>query len=112
MLMYRKVNGQITKWTKEKIGDPSVGVFAMSDPGYYQLWEFKIYAGNHEAPGLESPVVQSYSGQDAPAAKPESPQAGTVSDSGVTLGWKPVTVTRGSVEGYRVISYLTFIDFI
>ena len=107
MLMYRKVNGQISKWTKEKIGDPSVGVFAMSNPGYYQLWEFKIYAGNHEGPGLESPVVRSYSGQNAPAAKPESPQAGTVSDSGVTLGWKPVTVTRGSVEGYRVISYIT-----
>lgn len=102
ILMYRKVNGHITEWNEEKIGDPRVGAFALSNPGYYQLWEFMINAGNHEGPGPDSPVVRSYSGQNSPAAKPERTQVGTVSDSSVTLGWKPVTVKRGSVDGYKV----------
>ena len=102
IMKHRKVNGHATEWIEEKIGDPRVGVFALTNPGYYQLWEFMIRAGNHEGPGPDSPVVRSYSGQNPPAAKPESTQVGTVTDSTVTLAWKPVTIKRGSVDGYKV----------
>jgi len=102
ILKYRKVNGN---WIEEKIGDSNVWVFPVSNPGYYQLWEFTINAGNHEGLGPVSPVIRSYSGQDPPAVQPEDPQVGTVTDSDVTLFWEPVAVKQGSVDGYKVNSY-------
>ena len=102
ILTYRKVNGPLSEWMEEKIGDPGVEKFALSNPGYYQLWEFTIHVGNHEGPGPASPVVRSLSGQNAPAVRPERSQVGTVSDDSVTLSWTPVTVKRGSVDGYKV----------
>ena len=77
-------------------------MFELSNPGYYQQWEFTIRAGNHEGLGPASPMKSAYSGQDAPVVKPESSKVGEVSDDGVTLSWEPVTVKRGSVDGYRV----------
>ncbi|XP_020621934.1 hemicentin-1-like isoform X3 [Orbicella faveolata] len=102
ILKYRKVNGILEDWIEEKIGDSKVGVFALSDPGYYQQWEFAINAGNHEGLGPVSPVNRSYSGQNPPAVKPENPQVGTVTDSNVTLFWEPVAVKQGSVDGYKI----------
>lgn len=102
ILKYRKVNGILTEWMKEKIGDAKVGTFALTNPGYYQLWEFTINAGNHEGLGPVSPVVRSYSGQNPPAVKPNRTQTGTVTDSKVTLIWEPVVVKRGSIDGYKV----------
>ena len=104
ILKYRKVNGILQNWIEEKIGDSNVGVFPLPNPGYYQLWEFKINAGNHEGLGPVSPVITSYSGQNPPAVKPENPQVGTVTDSSVTLFWEPVAVKQGSVDGYKVSS--------
>ena len=102
ILKYRKVNGLFQDWFEEKIGDSKVGVFSLSNPGYYQLWEFTIKAGNHEGLGPVSPVIRSYSGQNPPAVKPENTQVGTVTDSNVTLFWEPVVVKQGSVDGYKV----------
>lgn len=101
-LKYRRVNGRISEWKDEKIADPGVNMFELSNPGYYQQWEFTIGAGNHEGLGPASPMESAYSGQDAPVVKPESSKVGEVSDDGVTLSWEPVTVKRGSVDGYRI----------
>ena len=103
MLKYRRVNiGFPNEWKVEKIGDPHVHVFAVTNAGYYHLWEFKIGVGNHEGLGPESPVKQSYSGQNAPAVKPESTEVGAVTASSIALAWEPVTLPRGSVDGYKV----------
>lgn len=107
ILRYRKANNDsLAPWESEKIGDPRVHVFAVSDPGYYQLWEFKIRAGNHENLGPESPIKSSYSGQNAPAVKPEGTETEAVTASTVALAWKPVTLSKGSVDGYKVCANL------
>ena len=113
ILRYRKVNiGYVVPWETEKIGDPRVHVFAVSNPGYYQLWEFKIRAGNQENLGTESPVRRSFSGQNAPAVKPESAEVEAVTASTVALAWEPVTLNKGSVDGYKVCMILNGFIFI
>ena len=86
----------------ERITDPTVDVFAIPNPGYYKLWEFQIQAGNKEGMGPWSPKVQSRSGQDPPEGKPGNVQTGGATARTVELSWQPVTVTRGSVDGYKV----------
>ena len=101
LLKYRQVpDGQFGD--PERIIDPAVDVFAIPNPGYYKLWEFQIRAGNDVDLGPESPVVQSYSGQDPPEGKPGNVQTGAATARTVELSWQPVTVTRGSVDGYKV----------
>ena len=101
LLKYREVpDGQFGD--PERIIDPAVDVFAIPNPGYYKLWEFQIQAGNDVDLGPESPVVQSYSGQDPPEGKPVNVQTGGATARTVELSWQPVTVTRGSVDGYKV----------
>ncbi|RMX60520.1 hypothetical protein pdam_00001439 [Pocillopora damicornis] len=102
VIQYRRVNGRISEWRDEKIADPGVNMFDLSNPGYYQLWEFTIRAGNNEGSGPASSVKRAHSGQNAPVVKPESSEVGTVSDDSVTLSWEPVTVKRGSIDGYRI----------
>ena len=103
ILKYRRVNlGYLSDWREEKIGDPTVSVFGVTNAGYYQLWEFKIRTGNHEGLGPESPIKRSFSGQDAPVAKPENTKVNSVTASSVVIAWKPVTVKKGSVDGYKV----------
>ncbi|XP_074608784.1 hemicentin-1-like [Acropora palmata] len=101
MLQYKKANSP-RRWTTEKIGDPHVGLFSIPNPGSNQMWQFKISAGNHEGPGPESPISRSLSGQDAPDVKPEGAEMQAVTASSVTLEWKPVTLVRGSVDGYKI----------
>ncbi|XP_068759026.1 neuroglian-like isoform X2 [Montipora capricornis] len=102
MLKYREENLPGRDWRTEKIGDPSVHVFSVSDPGYYQPWEFKICAGNHQGLGPESPISRSFSGQDAPDVKPDGAGTQSVNATSVALAWKPVTLNRGSVDGYKI----------
>ena len=92
----------------ERITDPAFDVFAIPNPGYQKLWEFQIQAGNDVDLGPESPVVQSYSGQDPPEGKPVNVQTEGATARTVELSWQPVTVTRGSVDGYKVkaVSFL------
>ena len=105
LLKYRHVpDGQFGE--AERIIDPAVDVFAIPNPGYYKLWEFQIQAGNDVNLGPESPVVQSYSGQDPPEGKPGNVQTGAATARTVELSWQPVTVTRGSVDGYKVRAVL------
>ena len=112
MLKYRKVSpGSLNDWMVEKIGDPSVHVFPVTNAGYYQLWEFKIRVGNHEGLGPESPVKRSFSGQNAPSMKPGNTEVGAVTASGVALTWEPVTLPRGSVDGYKVHVNLNIVGF-
>ena len=101
LLKYREVPDG-TFGDPERITDPAVDVFAIPNPGYYKLWEFQIQAGNDVDLGPESPVVQSYSGQDPPEGKPGNVQTGGATARTVELSWQPVTVTRGSVDGYKV----------
>ena len=101
LLKYRQV-AEGKSEVEERITDPTVDVFAIPNPGYYKLWEFQIQAGNDVNLGPESPVVQSYSGQDPPEGKPGNVQTGGATARTVELSWQPVTVTRGSVDGYKV----------
>ena len=99
LLKYRDVPDG-TFGDPERITDPAV--FAIPNPGYYNLWEFQIQAGNEKGLGPESPVVQSYSGQDRPKGKPGNVQTGAVTARTVNLTWVPVNVTQRSVDGYKV----------
>ena len=101
LLKYRQVPGD-QFGDPEKITDPTVDVFAIPNPGYYKLWEFQIQAWNKEGMGPWSPKVQSRSGQDPPEGKPGNVQTGGATARTVELSWQPVTVTRGSVDGYKV----------
>ena len=113
MLKYRQV-AEGKSEVEEKIPDPAVEVFAIPNPGYYELWEFQIQAGNEEGMGPWSPKVQSRSGQDPPEGKPGNVKTGGATARTVELSWQPVTVTRGSVDGYKVraVSFLLpFLSF-
>ena len=101
LLKYREVPDG-TFGGPERITDPAVDAFAIPNPGIYKLWEFQIQAGNDEGLGPASPVVQSYSGQDPPKGKAGNVQTGAATARTVNLTWVPVTVTRGSVDGYKV----------
>ena len=76
--------------------------FVVPDAGYYVQWEFQIQAINEVGEGPKSPLVKQFSGQDPPTGKPEDVAVGAISAGSVELSWKPVTFTRGSVDGYRV----------
>ena len=101
LLKYRQV-AEGKSEVEKRITDPTVDVFAIPNPGYYKLWEFQIQAGNDVNLGPKSPVVQSYSGQDPPEGQPGNVQTGAATARTVVLSWQPVTVTRGSVDGYKV----------
>ena len=85
-----------------QLDDPKTERFNVSNAGYYVQWQFQIQAINYIAPGPKSPFVKAFSGQDPPAGRPEDVTVGTVTARSVELSWKLVTVTRGSVDGYRV----------
>ena len=101
LLKYREVPDG-TFGDPERITDPAVVAFAIPNPGIYKLWEFQIQAGNEEGLGPASPVVQSYSGPDRPKGKPGNVQTEAATARTVDLTWVPVTITRGSVDGYKV----------
>ncbi|XP_068759030.1 fibronectin type III domain-containing protein-like [Montipora capricornis] len=101
-LFYRKVSDGDKPMEDVEINDPTKGKFEVPDPGYHELWEFKIQAVNKEGPGKVSPNVSAYSGQDPPAGRPEDVSVGRVTARSVELSWRPVTVTRGSVDGYKI----------
>ena len=107
LLKYRQV-AEGKSEVEERITDPTVDVFAIPKPGYYKLWEFQIQAGNDVNLGPKSLVVQSYSGQNPPEGKPGNVQFAAATARTVVLSWQPVTVTRGSVDGYKVraVSFL------
>ena len=100
-LFYKKASDK--EMIDIKIPDPASSLFKVQNPGYHELWEFRIQAGNDEAPGDISPIERAYSGQDPPAGKPQGVTVGTVTARSVELSWQPVTVSRGSVDGYKVI---------
>ena len=101
LLKYRQV-AEGKSEVEERITDPTVDVFAIPKPGYYKLWEFQIQAGNDVNLGPKSLVVQSYSGQNPPEGKPGNVQFAAATARTVVLSWQPVTVTHGSVDGYKV----------
>lgn len=82
------------------ITDPTIGVFNISDPGYFVRWEFQIQAGNDEGLGPRSPLASSYLVQDPPSGRAENVTVETVTVRTVELSWRPVST--GSVDGYRV----------
>ncbi|XP_068757831.1 fibronectin type III domain-containing protein-like [Montipora capricornis] len=98
-LFYKKVSDGDNPM-EDVITDHTIGKFEVQDPGYHELWEFRIQAVNEEGPGKVSPIA--FSGQDPPAGRPEDVSVGTVTARSVELSWRPVTVTRGSVDGYKV----------
>lgn len=102
-MKFRKVNyGYINDWRIEKIGDPKINVFPITNAGYYQLWELTIFAGNHEGLGPECPMKLAFSGQNAPVEKPESTNVEVVTATTATIAWNRVTAMKGSVDGYKV----------
>ena len=101
-LFYKKVSDGDKPMEYVVITDPTIGIFEVQNPGYHELWEFKIQAVNKEGPGKVSPNVIAYSGQDPPAGRPEDVSVGRVTARSVELSWRPVTVTRGTVDGYKV----------
>lgn len=82
------------------ITDPTIGVFKISDPGYFVRWEFQIQAGNDEGLGPRSPFASSYLMQRPPSGRPENVTVETVTARTVELSWR--YVSTGSVDGYRV----------
>ncbi|XP_068715039.1 fibronectin type III domain-containing protein-like isoform X4 [Montipora foliosa] len=100
-LWYKRV-GPANSLVEIKLDDPKTERFNIPNAGYYVQWEFQIQAINDIAPGPKSPFVKAFSGQDPPAGRPEDVTVGTVTARSVELSWKPVTVTRGSVDGYRI----------
>ncbi|XP_068715034.1 hemicentin-1-like [Montipora foliosa] len=84
------------------LDDPKTERFNIPNAGYYVQWQFQIQAINDIAAGPKSPLVKAFSGQDPPTGRPEDVTVGTVTARSVELSWKPVTVTRGSVDGYRI----------
>ena len=99
-LWYRRVNpgDALVEVHREASSDS----FVVPDAGYYVQWEFQIQAINEVGEGPKSPLVKQFSGQDPPTGKPEDVTVGTITARSVELSWKPVTFTRGSVDGYRV----------
>ncbi|XP_068738238.1 fibronectin type III domain-containing protein-like [Montipora capricornis] len=100
-LWYGRV-GQVNSLEKTVLDDPKTERFNVPNAGYYILWQFQIQAINDIAPGPKSPFVKAFSGQDPPAGRPEVVTVGTVTARSVELSWKSVTVSRGSVDGYRI----------
>ncbi|XP_015778144.1 PREDICTED: fibronectin type III domain-containing protein-like isoform X2 [Acropora digitifera] len=99
-LWYRKVNsGDELVEVRCKASNDS---FVVPNAGYYVQWEFQIQAINEVGEGPKSPLVKQFSGQDPPTGKPEDITVGTITARSVELSWKPVTFTRGSVDGYRI----------
>ena len=101
-LFYKKVSDGDKPMEDVEITDPTIGEFQVQDPGYYERWKFRIQAVNDEGPGKVSSSVFAYSGQDPPAGRPENVSVGIVTARSVELSWRPVIVTRGSVDGYKV----------
>lgn len=99
-LFYKKASDK--EMVDVRIPDPASSLFKVPNPGYHELWEFQIQAGNDEAPGDISPIERAYSGQDPPAGKPQRVTVRTVTARSVELSWQPVTVSRGSVDGYKI----------
>ncbi|XP_048584487.1 fibronectin type III domain-containing protein [Nematostella vectensis] len=104
VLKYRKSGAK--DWQKVTIDNPSTAKYSILNPGYYELWEFMIYATNDIGDGPQSDIIKSRSGQDAPKDKPKNLKKGVVTARTVSLTWDRVTVDRGSVDGY--ISYHWF----
>ncbi|XP_068757845.1 fibronectin type III domain-containing protein-like [Montipora capricornis] len=100
-LWYKRV-GPANSLVEIQLDDPKTERFNIPNAGYYVQWEFRIQAINDIAPGPKSPFVKAFSGQDPPAGRPEDVTVGTETARSVELSWKPVTVTRGSVDGYRI----------
>lgn len=100
-LWYGRV-GQGNSLEETVLDDPKTERFNVPNAGYYVQWQFQIQAINDIAPGPKSPLVKAFSGQDPPTERPEDVTVGTVTARSVELSWKRVTVTRGSVDGYRI----------
>ena len=98
-LWYRRVNSSDEFEVRLEASNDS---FVVPYAGYYVQWEFQIQAINEVGEGPKSPLVKQFSGQDPPKGKPEDVTVGTITARSVELLWKPVTFTRGSVDGYRV----------
>ena len=99
-LWYGRVGDILTE--VPKFCDPERNVFNVPDAGYYALYQFQIQAGNDEGLGPKSPLVRSYSGQNAPDGKPEHFTVETMTERSVSLSWTPVSAFNRSVDGYRV----------
>ena len=100
-LWYKRV-GPGNSLDEIQLDDPKTERFNIPNAGYYVQWQFQIQAINDIAAGPKSPFVKAFSGLDPPAGRPEDVTVGTVTARSVELSWKRVTVTRGSVDGYRV----------
>ena len=102
-LYYNLFYGRVGEdFGETRIADPAVDRFNVTNAGYYIEWQFRIQAVNDIGSGDISPIVKAFSGQDPPKDRPEDVTVGTVTARTVELSWQPVTVTRGSVDGYRV----------
>ena len=105
-LWYSRVTEEFGAIENERFNDPTLGNFSVPDAGYYVEYKFKIQAGNNVGLGPESNIVRSFSGQDPPTRRPEGVTLGAIAARSVQLSWNPVTVDRGSVDGYRVSSII------
>lgn len=107
ILEYRKVvepasEDSPDQWKTDRLPDQA-STFKVDNPGYYELWEFRIRAGNNLGPGPFSAIEQSRSGQDPPEGQPKNVAVQIVQARSAKLSWEPVAApSRGSVDGYRV----------
>ena len=106
-LEYKKVEETANEDAPDKWQDTRIPAeassFKIDNPGYYELWEFRIRAGNNLGPGPFSAIERSRSGQEPPEGQPKDVKVGKIQARNVELLWQPVDApARGSVDGYRV----------
>ena len=66
--------------------------------GDYELWEFRIRAGNNLGPGPFIGIELSRSGQDPPQSQPKDVKVGNIQARSVKLSWQPVTAPPTEVS--------------
>lgn len=112
ILEYRKVvepanEDSPDQWKNVRLPDQA-STFKVDNPGYYELWEFRIRAGNNLGPGPFSAIERSRSGQDPPEGQPKNVAVQIVQARSAKLSWEPVAApSRGSVDGYRIFYWGT-----
>lgn len=97
-LQYRKLGEN--DWKIHSAGSVSTE-FHISKAGYYQLWEFQIQGVNKVGGG---PFCEgkAFSGQKAPLVAPEGFRALQFGSDYAVLGWTPIELKRGGVDGYKL----------
>ena len=93
LLEYKKVLEPVNEaspgqWLNKTI-PAELSSFKIHNPGCYELWEFRICAGNNLGQGPFSGIERSRFGQDPPQGKPKDAKVRKRQVRSVEVSWKP-----------------------